>query len=221
MRSHRLVGAASVILAFSLVARADAGITTDRLSGRQASAWKRIMALAGAVDPDGRPLYPTLHRLWQEVDFSGHVVQIEMPRSHGISGIAGRFLIETVGHDGRFGTVIRLHLEEIDNVSTRRPNREGRSLLTLRKVERYAQVLGHELAHAAWAFADPEHARLAMRLQSNAALLARQARQGAAVGAGFAAELEATDRLARRLEEPAVAAEVAVGEELQAGGRRR
>ena len=221
MRSHRLVGAASAMLAFSLVARADAGITTDRLSGRQARAWKRIVALALAVDPDGRPLHPTLHRLWQEVDCSGHVVQIEMPRSHGTSGIAGRFLIETVGPDGRFGTVIRLHLEQIDNVGTRPPNRQGISLTALPKVGRYAQVLGHELAHAAWAFADPEHARLAMRLQSNAALLARRARQDSAVGAGFAAELEATDRLARRLEEPAVAAEVAVRRELQAGGRRR
>ena len=221
MRSHRLVGAASVMLAFLLVARADAGITTDRLSGRQARAWKKIVALALAVDPDGRPLYPTLHRLWQEVDFSGHIVQIEMPRSHGTSGIAGRFRIETVGPDGRFGTVIRLHLEEIDSVRTRPPNPRGISFAAFRKVQRYALVLGHELAHAAWAFADPEHARLAMRLQSNADLLARRARQDAAVGAGLAAELEATDRLARRLEEPAVAAEVAVGEELQAGGRRR
>jgi hypothetical protein len=36
--------------------------------------------------------------------------------------------------------------------------------MDLRRIERYAELLGHELVHAVWVFADSEQARLAQRL---------------------------------------------------------
>ena len=93
----------------------------------------------------------------------------------------------------------------------------------LGRKQRYAEVLGHELAHAAWSFADPERARLAHRLQGETEqqmkmLLAARAR---GLGAELQEHVEELDRLGRVLEEPAEAAEVSIWEELLAGQRPR
>src|SRR5262245_53706688 len=52
------------------------GLRTKRLSPKQLQVWRRIAAIVLAEDGSGHPLYPTLHRLWNAVDTSGHVVHV-------------------------------------------------------------------------------------------------------------------------------------------------
>jgi hypothetical protein len=217
MRNRRLAGTAtSVALVLSAASGAEAGIRTDRLEGRQLKAWKAIVAVVLAVDREGQPLYPTLHRLYREIDSSDHDVRIELPRTSGASAIAGRFRIERLGDDGRYEASILLNLRTIDRVLTGSPDAQLVPFEALSKDERYAQVLGHELAHAAWTFADPERTRLVVSVQADAQQLARRAQTEGIAGDGFQKQVKETERLARMLEEPALAAEAAITEELRA-----
>ena len=167
------VAAAVVVLVLAEAATVKAAIRTDRLSGRELRAWRAIVEVVRAAAHDGRPLYPALHRLFRELETSVHVIQIEMSRSSASSGTAGRFLIETLGTNGGHEGSIRLNLRTIDH-ALRGPQDEA-VFARLGKHERRAQVLGHELAHAAWAFAEPDRARLVHEVQERRQDLARRA----------------------------------------------
>jgi hypothetical protein len=197
------------------------GLRTDRLSRKQLEKWHKIEELVMAEDRDGQPLHPTLRQLWDAVDTSQHAIVIEMPDSKGY--FAGRFEVTAVdpageSHEG----VILLNLRAIDRTSTGPAAARADGFIPfegLRKNERYAEVLGHELAHAVWHLASTERARLAERLQGQ---LEEQARVllagGPGTGSGPQLQEQETDleRLARELEEPAETAEQAIWEELQA-----
>ena len=211
----RTVAAIAAVLALARVPAAEAEVLTDRLSGAQLKAWKQIAAVVLATDAEGRPLHPTLHRLWQEVSSSRHVLHIELPRRSGSSAIAGRFRIEGQRQDGRIEATLMLNLRVIDRVLTGSPEAQLVPFDALGRAERRAQVLGHELAHAAWAFAAPDQARLALDVQAQAERLAVIARTVGTAGPGFGEQVEANERLIRQLEEPALAAEKAIATELQ------
>jgi len=241
---HRLVAmGASVVLALTSLPRADAepgagrdprgsesapvagGIRTDGLTRGQLKAWKKIVALVLAEGRDGQPLHPTLRRLWDAVDQSRHVIQISMPDTK--SYFAGRFEVTRVDPEGQAHEgVLILNLRGIDRASTGRAAARANGFVPFKglgKTDRYAEVLGHELAHAVFHLASVERARLAGQLQS-------EMEKGA--GMALAARLEggseevqarvgALERLARELEEPAETAEEAIWEELEAGRRQR
>ena len=216
MRIQGLMGTAvSVAVVFSGALRVEGGIRTDHLSGHQLKKWKSIVAVVQAVGRDGQPLRPMLHRLYREIESSPHDVRIELPGTKGTSAIAGRFRIEPLGADGRLEATILLNLRVIDRVLTGSPGAQLVTFETLGRPERYAQVLGHEMAHAVWAFADPEHTRLATRVQADAAALARRARTEGTTAEGFSQEVQQTERLVRLLEQPALDAEAAITEELR------
>jgi hypothetical protein len=82
-------------------------------------------------------------------------------------------------------------------------------------------VLGHELAHAAWTFADPERARFVVEVQRRSQEQARRAQTEGTAGEGFSDEVQETERLVHLLEEPAIAAEAAITEELRASHQAR
>ena len=145
---------------------------------------------------------------------SWHVLHIELPRRSGSSAIAGRFRIESQGPDGRIQAVLMLNLRVIDRVLTGTPKAQLVPFEVLGRAERRAQVLGHELAHAVWAFAAPDQARLALEVQAHAERLAVIARTVGTAGTGFGEQVEANERLIRLLEEPALAAEKAIALEL-------
>jgi hypothetical protein len=198
------------------------GFRTDRLSGEQLEAWNAIVAIVAAEDRDGRPLHPTLRRLWDAVGSSAHVIHIELPDSKR-SYTAGRFAITRVDPEGKSheGTLM-LNLRAIDRASTGRGAARADGFVPfqgLGRKERYAEVLGHELGHALWSLADPERARLVMPLQSAGERLMRRVVHAAPESAN-SAELRARatefERLSRALEESAEAAERAVWEELRA-----
>jgi hypothetical protein len=209
--------AIAAVLASGWAHLAAAEIRTDRLSGRQLGAWRQVAAVVMASDPASRlPLHPTLHGLWQEVASSRHVLQIELARPAGSSAIAGRFRIEGTDPDGRLRCAILLNLRVIDLLLIGWRDAQLVPFGGLGRAKRRAKVLGHELAHAAWAFQSPEQARLSRQAQTDGERLATAARTVGTGGAGFAAAVEANERLTRLLEQPALAAEAAIAAELLA-----
>jgi hypothetical protein len=203
---------------------APGGLRTDRLSPKQLHAWNKIVNVVMAEGRDGQPLYPTLRQLWDAVDTSGHVVHVEMsdragPRSY----VAGRFAITRVDPEGTTHEgILILNLRAIDKASTERgATRPGGFIpfKELGKNERYAELLGHELAHAVWHLASPERARLAQGLQGELEAEMQEVLRAGGPGPdeGLRQRVAALDRLAREVEGPAETAEVAIWKELQAG----
>jgi hypothetical protein len=197
-------------------ARVEAEIRTDGLSGRHLKTWKAIVAVIEAVWPDGQPVHPTLHRLYRELESSEHTVRILIPDTKGSSAIAGRFRFDTLGTDGRHETSILLNVRTIDRVLTGSPEAQLVTFEKLGRTERQAQVLGHEMAHAAWTLRDAENTRLVVEVQRRSLALARRAQTEGVAGEGFAEAVQENERLVRSLEEPALAAEAAIHEELRA-----
>ena len=217
MRIRGLAGAAvSVALVLSGAVRAEAEIRTDGLSGRQLKTWKAIVAVIEAADRDGQPLHPTLHRLYREIASSPHAVRILIPSTKGSSAIAGRFRIESLGTDDRHEASITLNLRMIDRVLTGSPDAQLVTFEKLGRTERYAQVLGHEMADAAWTLGDAENTRLVVDVQRRSIELARRAQTEGTAGEGFSEAVAKNEQLVRGLEEPALAAEAAITEELRA-----
>ncbi len=217
MRIQGLAGTAvSATLVFSGAVWAEAEVRTDGISGRQLKTWKAIVAVIEAVGPDGQPLHPSLHRLYRELDSSTHVVRILIPDTKGSSAIAGRFRIDTLRADGRHETSILLNVRTIDRVLTGSPDAQLVTFEKLGRTERCAQVLGHEMAHAAWTLGNAEHTRLVADVQRRSLELARRAQTEGTAGVGFSEAVQQNEKQVRSLEEPALAAEAAITEELRA-----
>jgi hypothetical protein len=246
MPTHLLALVASVALAVADVRRAETAplpsadgvpqslqkgpgaIRTDRLSSKQLRVWRRIVALVVAEDGNGQPLHPTLRQLWDDVDTSGHVVHIEMPERKGPpSYLGGRFVVTKVDPMGiSHEAVLGLNLRGIDTASTMPMAARADGFIPfegLGRIERYAEVLGHELAHAVWHFADLERARLSQRLEGSLEELAQRIVAAGVDGPGedLRAEQEELYRFSREVEAPAEAAEEAIWKELRDAPRPR
>jgi hypothetical protein len=147
----------------------NAGLITDRLSATQLKRWDAIKRLALALGANRQPLHPTLTRLWEWAETSGHAIYIELPGSEGVSSsIAGRFDIEWLDPQGkRHLAVIRLFLANIDLVDVGPGDFGADSFIPMKglnKEERYAEVLGHELAHAYHVLTDMQRAESVQNL---------------------------------------------------------
>ena len=142
---------------------AEAGIRTDRLTPKQLRIWRSIERIALARNAAGSPLHPRLECLWHQAQSSGHTIYIEMPTS-AIENMAGKFLIEKPDPEGKNQTlVIHLYLSAINRaVTDERARRAGGFIPfeNLSTMARYAEVLGHELAHVIWTLKDPSYASL-------------------------------------------------------------
>ncbi len=139
------------------------GFITDRLTRGQLRLWQSIAGIVSEEDLFGRALHPKLRRLWQEVEAGGCRMYIELADTHPrVGSRAGEFRIEAMDSDGRIRSgVIRLYLGSIDRARLRASSRAGEGFNIFRdlgKEERYAVVLGHELAHAIAALRNPAHA---------------------------------------------------------------
>jgi hypothetical protein len=199
------------------------GLRTERLSPKQLKAWKKIVEIMMAEDTNGQPLHPTLRQLWDAVDTSGHVVYVEMPERK--SYIAGRFAITKVDPAGKTHEgILFMNLRAIDHVSTGPAAARASGFIPFKglgKKERYAELLGHELAHAVWTLAEPERARLVMPLQSEIEQVTRLVVDSGGGGDELGTRVKELERVSRLLEESAETAEVAIWKELRAGQRRR
>ncbi len=228
MRIQGLAGTAgSVVLALSGAAGVEAGIRTDRLSGKSLEAWSSVLAIVKATDKAGRPLHPALRAVWNAVDAGSCTVFVELPNPRSRRAyILGRFAVTEVDAEGKaVEAVLVMNLAAIDRAASgpgsARPNGFV-PFAGLGKKARYAEVLGHELAHAAWGLGDPERTRLARGLPGEVAALSREIVASAARGSEAIAErTRELERLSRKVEEPAEAAEQAIWAELAAGQQAR
>jgi hypothetical protein len=217
MRIQGLAGTmGSAVLVLSSVAEVEAGIRTDRLSGKRLEAWRSIVAVVLAEDRAGRSLHPALRRLWDGVEASGHAVYVELPESKSRrSYVAGRFAVTKVDPEGKaHEAVLVMDLSAIDRVSTGPGAARADGFIPLAelgKKQRYVEVLGHELAHAAWTFAEADRARLAKPFSGEVGELVRESRENGG-------EVE---RVSRQVEASAEAAEKVIWAELVAGQQAR
>src|SRR5215813_7361561 len=127
-------------------------IITDRLTSKDLRRWNAIKRIVFAEDIEGQPLHPTMLSLWDKLERSGHVIYIEMRGTgRAISNTAGVFHIERLDPEGlRHVAIIRLYPETIDRAYVG-PTAGAEGFIPfqgLSKEERYAEVLGHEMAHA-------------------------------------------------------------------------
>src|SRR5262249_25235142 len=110
------------------------------------------------------PMYPTVRNLWEWIETSGHMVFIEIIRSTKTSTCnAGSFAIERFDPKGeRHIASIKINLTNIDQAYVGQGAARTNGFIPfegLSKDERYIEVLGHELAHAAHILTNLERAR--------------------------------------------------------------
>jgi hypothetical protein len=201
------------------------GFRTDRLTPKQLQIWGEIEKIALAADKGGRLLHPRLHGLWQRIQASGHTVFIEMMERRAPTCMGGKTTLEKTDLDGnRKVVVIWLHLWAMDKALADQVVRRSDGLTPyyrLGKYERYAEALGHELAHAVLMLENPGYAYLCSEYRSESAELLVLLGQGRG-----AAEEEIMQRrhrlqsLADRIEKPAEAAELEIWSELRSGQHR-
>jgi hypothetical protein len=157
------------------------GINTSRLSSKMLERWCSLERLALTTNATGRPRYPMLSFLLKWAETSGHLIYIELPEQTSFSD-AGRFYIESLDTCGeRHVVVISLYLAIIDQAYVGVYARRADGLIPfagLSKEERYAEVLGHELAHAFHILNDYELTQMVEGLvqQTNKQFLAFRAR---------------------------------------------
>jgi hypothetical protein len=200
------------------------GILLDRVPARHLSKWQAIERLVFAEAATGQPLHPTLRNLYEWVEASGHAVYLELITDSRVSSCtAGNFSIKLFDPKGeRHQAVIRLYLSNIDlafiGESVARPD----GLIPfkgLKKEERYAEVLGHELAHAVDILASLNKARKVEEMveQTNELLLRQHSlRTGEKLSPDLQQRLTIRDSLLRELENRAEAIEATVWRELTA-----
>ena len=152
---------------------AGTGFLLDRLSKGHVRIWRAIEQVVAASGPSGEPRSPTLRRLWEWARTSTHVLHVEMVSPSRVpAGLVGVFRVERVDPAGlSHVAVIRLCPWNIRHARVGpAPNAvdpfvrfEG-----LTEVERYAEVLAHELAHAEYFLENPE--RLAQLVAAQSAI---------------------------------------------------
>jgi len=205
------------------------GLITDRLSPKQLKRWEAIKRLALARGMNYQPLHPTLNRLWDWAENSGHVIYVELPGLDGSpSSTAGRFNIESCDPQGkRHVAAIRIYLSNIDQayVGPNSMRMDGFiPMAGLTKEERYVEVLSHELAHAYHILTD---LRLAMSVEdiverTNELLLSHNARRGPKeLGPEMKWRIYLRDLLLEKVEAYAEAVESKVWRELTASKKAR
>ena len=183
------------------------GVLTDRLKKSQLKAWESIMEIVLAKDGEGRPVHPALYGLYHQADTSGHEIQIELSTQRATMCAVGfcRIELHTEGAQKEV-VLIRLNLGMIDRAIASELSRRADGFIPfagLKKKERYAEVLGHELAHVVRLLTNPDYRGLYLERQA----LADTGSQ----------DIQVIGRLTSSIEKPAEAAEVEIWRELTAG----
>lgn len=208
----------------SFVASSPGGFRTDRLSKREIRIWNAIRRIVLAADARGCPAHPTLYGLWYTVEQSGHSVFVELITDEKkCSNQAGECSLETLDPAGRRHQIrLRLFIPTIDRAyAGEQPPQEGLIFIPfsgLSREERYAKVLGHELAHIGLAARDPDYLRLLQEICAEqadiAAGIGMDGRQLSAVA--LRARWDRVWPLVLESDRPAIAAEAEIYRELLA-----
>jgi hypothetical protein len=201
------------------------GFRTDRLTPKQVLIWEEIEKIALAADKSGRLLHPRLNDLWQRVQSSGHTAFIEMAEHRVATSTGAKTTLEETDLDGnRKVVVIWLHLWALDTALADRAVHRPDGLTPyyrLGKYERYAEALGHELAHAVLMLESPDYAGLCSEYRSESIQLLAMLGQGrSAADEQIMQRRQRLQSLADRIEKPAEAAELEIWGELYSGQHR-
>jgi hypothetical protein len=185
------------------------GIVLDRLTARQLRVWESIMKIVVARDCDGKPLHPMLYSLYHQAQASDREIRIELSTQRATLSAVGICRIEPHTETTRTEVVlIRLNLVMIDRAISSGASRRDDGFIPfagLSKKERYAEVLGHELAHVIGLISNSEYRGLYLERQA----LAETRSQ----------DVQVISRLTRLIETPAEEAEMEIWRELTAGRR--
>ncbi len=206
-------------------ATASDGIRTDRLTPRQLQTWRAIERIVQAVDRTRRPLHPRLFSLWQWALTSGHVIYVELIDEKNPQTYHAGFLTvqEPVAKDSARIAVIQLWCSIIEKASVQTEVRRPDGFIPfegLGKFERYAQVLGHELAHAQLQLKDSSYDGLCRELEKERTAFLASRRQDSSGGSYDQSSKEQLRRilsLTERIEKPAQTVEVEIWRELLGG----
>jgi hypothetical protein len=160
-RQSGLGGRDSVAQVGAPASRAGSGLVLDRLSKGHLRTWRAIGEIVAASDASGQPRSPTLRGLWEWAHAASHVIHVEMVSPSKVAnGLVGVFQVERVDPSGlRHVAVLRICPTNIRRaVAGSGPNSVDSFVrfLGLTEVERYAEVLAHELAHAQYFLESPE-----------------------------------------------------------------
>ncbi len=201
------------------------GIRTDRLSQKQLRVWNSIREIVFAKDRANRLLHPRLHGLWQSAERSGHLIFVELDKCVGNSSTkAGDMVIDKVDPAGRQHVVsVRLFLSTINRAFAEKGLPEQfEPFAGLNRKARYAEVLGHELAHIERLLRDPNYLRLYTELgrELSSFCSRRNVRKGQDLDQEEQKRLERIDMLVNEMERPVVAAEAEIWRELAASEGR-
>jgi hypothetical protein len=167
------------------------GFLLDRLSKGDLNLWRAIEEVVAASDETGAPRSRTLRRLWDWARTSTHALHVEMVRPSRLpGGTAGIFRVERVDPAGRTHVVvIRLCPDNIRRAKAGRgpdPIETFVRFQGLTEVERFAEVVAHELAHAEYFLESPERlAQLEVAQGAIGELLTRAARAKGPKGAVY------------------------------------
>jgi len=199
---------------------ADGMIVTHRLSRSDRRIWDSIRKIVLAQDKQGRLIHPKLYELWRSVETSRHEVTVDlMDGGLSYSNQAGKFTIEAFDPSGRHHVCsIRLNLATIRRVYTKasamRPDGFV-PMAELGEMERYAEVLGHELAHAAGILQDPDYLQLYQDVQKEVAEYERHLNHPAGIQDDQEIHLARIQIMQRAFEKRAEAAEAEIWRELR------
>jgi hypothetical protein len=201
------------------------GILEGRISPKDLKRWNAIKRIVFAQDFTGLPLHPTLRSLWEQLDRSGHTIYIELSsKTTGLSTTAGTFRIEVFDPSGiNHVAVIRLYLATIDMASIELSAARSDGFIPFKGInreERYAEVLGHELAHAVHILSDLTLAQMVEEMieQTNEEFLIQGRRYGYTnLNPEMMKRIESRDLLLRELEEPAERMERIIWSEILSG----
>ncbi len=199
-----------------------AAIRTDRLSPQQVRVWNSIREIVFAKDGANRLLHPRLQELWQSAEGSGHLIFVELGKhAKNAPSKAGEMVLEKVDQGGGQHIIsVRLFLSTINRASAAKSVPRGadqfKPLAGLSRKARYAEVLGHELAHVERVLADPNYLRLYTELDKELSSYCsgRNLRKGRNLDQEEQKQLERIDILVDEIERPVVAVEVGIWREL-------
>jgi hypothetical protein len=205
------------------------GIFLDPLSLKQQQTWQAIEQIIYSEDADGKLLHPTLRSLFEQLQTSEHSIYLEFDDlPSGCQCTAGTFSIERLDPErARHVAVIRLYLRNIEHaVSPGRPKLRGDfvPLAGLRKLDRIAEVLAHEMEHAIDILFNQERASLVFEMLKRTELVREELHQlkFQRIEPEMTQTLQECDDLLHELEKPARRIEEIVWRELiESQGRRK
>jgi hypothetical protein len=167
-----------------------------------------------------------LKSLLEQLQTSDHSVYLEFDDSlAGCRCTAGKFSIERVEREGsRNVAVIKLYLRIIDHASApSRANLKGgfAPLAGLNKLDRYAEVFGHEMAHAVDVLFSPERVKWVDEvLRKSDQVIQQRLRRKGRIEPEMQLALQEREVFLHELEKPAEIAEAMVWRELVESRRK-